>query len=159
MRSPSRALIWRATAIGVLAFVARRATAQALTPGTYRVVLCAQPCTIADSGRAIGVATIVIVGDSTAERDSIAAVPRSLRALGRAGTGGVHNACINITRAERRVAGEELFFGIYLTGATRWQYSAAAGFSLLVFSSPDASYTLRWTAPGRLREGEGWSSG
>ena len=55
--------------------------------------------------------------------------------------------------------GEELFFGIHANAATRWHYSATTGFTLRVYLSVDAGYTLRWREPGPLAEGEGWSFG
>lgn len=54
---------------------------------------------------------------------------------------------------------EELFFGIQRIVATRWQHETAQGFSLQVYFSPDAGYTLRWKTDGPLLAGEGWSYG
>jgi hypothetical protein len=136
------------------------AVAQAPAPGTYRVWLCAEACTPSDSSRAIGVATVVIVSDRAAAEESVRSVFAGLRAIGRTrDTGATDNVCFSVSRREPRVGSEELYFGLEPKGRTRWQYAATDGFSMRVYLSPDAGYSLRWAEPGPLARGEGWSFG
>ena len=143
-----------------LLLVPIRADTQTLTPGTYRVWLCASACGVADSSRAIGSAMLVILDDSTAATDvartALNALPPMLRNLA---TTPRANACFRVLSATARVGDEELFFGIQPIGATRWQHDPTEGFSLRVYASPDAGYTLRWKTGGPLMAGEGWSYG
>ena len=137
-------------------------TAQSPEPGTYRIWMCAAPCTSADSAKAVATATVVILDDSTAAADPVRAALATLPPLAHWArpnpAAAVNNACFRVTQRERKVGTEELFFGITPNAVTRWQ-STAEGYSMLVYRSPDANYTLRWTAPGALTSGEGWSSG
>lgn len=136
------------------------AVAQAPAPGTYRVWLCAEVCTPSDSSRAIGVATVVIVSDRAAAEESVRSVFAGLRAIERtSATGATDNVCFSVSRREPRVGSEELYFGIQPKGRTRWHYVATEGFSMRVYLSPDAGYSLRWAEPGALARGEGWSFG
>lgn len=137
-----------------------RATAQAPDPGTYRVWLCAAECALSDSARAIGVATVVIVGERAAAAEPAQSALRSLRAVEDLRTdGATANVCFVVERRAPDISGEELFFGIRPRGRTRWRYTAGEGFSLPVYRSPDAGYTLRWAASGPVTRGEGWSYG
>ena len=136
------------------------AVAQAPAPGTYRLWLCAEVCMPSDSARAVAAATVVIVEARDAEREPVRSAFARLPAIEYASdTAAPDDVCFHVTRREPRVGSEELFFGIRPRGRTRWQYVPADGFSLRVFRSPDASYALRWTEPGPLVRGEGWSSG
>lgn len=49
------------------------ALASGQSAGRYRIWLCAEPCTPADSLTAVGSATIVILDDSTAESEPMGA--------------------------------------------------------------------------------------
>lgn len=140
--------------------VAEAAAGQVPAPGTYRLWLCAVACTPADSDRAVGVATIVIVDDVSAASQPVQSVFSRLRPTGwKKGNSPVDNACFSVSRRESRVGTEELFFGIQPKGTTRWEYSADDGYSMRVYASPDAGYRLRWAEPGALARGEGWSYG
>lgn len=154
-----RGLYSSVAAIVLGALCTRVAAAQAPTPGTYRVWLCAEKCTIADSSSAIGVATVVVMDDSSARSKNTLALLRSLRVIRRAEVGQLDNVCFYVSQAERRVANEELFFGIRANGVTGWQFAPPDRFTITVYTSPDAGYALRWTSPGDIREGEGWSYG
>ena len=136
--------------------------AQAPEPGTYRVWICADPCTPADSAKAVATATIVILDDAAANAEPARGVLATLPVLAswrNKDTTPGPNACFRVTQRERRVGTEELFVGITPAASTRWQHSAADGFTLRLYQSPDASYALRWIGPGALTTGEGWSSG
>ena len=135
------------------------ASAQTPAPGTYRVWLCAAKCTLADSSRAIGMATVVVFGESAEQRESSLALLHSLRVIRRTERGQLDNVCFYASRSEPRVAGEEFFFGIQANGLTRWLLVAPDQFSITVYASPDAGYALRWLAAGEIRAGEGWSYG
>ena len=133
--------------------------AQTPAPGTYRIWLCTEVCTPSDSSRAVGVATVVIVSDDAAAEEPVRSVFAGLRAIRRTSeTAATDNVCFSIV-AEQRVGKEELYFGIQPRGRTRWHYSANDGFSLRVYLSPDAGYSLRWVEPGPLVRGGGWSFG
>ena len=133
---------------------------QAPAPGTYRVWLCAEVCTPSDSSRAIAVATIVIVSDLAAADEAARLLFAGIPALGLTrDTGATDNVCFSVSRQETRAGSEELFFGIQPRGRTRWQHAVTDGFSMRVYRSPDAGYWLRWTEPGPLARGEGWSRG
>jgi hypothetical protein len=137
-----------------------RGEAQTPTPGTYRVWLCAEACAPSDSSRAIAVATVVILNDRTAVDDSVRSVFATLRPMGYTSeTGANDNVCFSVIRRATRVSAEELFFGIRPRGRTHWTYSITDGFSVLVYQSPDAGYSLRWAEWGPLARGEGWSFG
>ena len=137
-----------------------RANAQAVTPGTYHVWLCATACRVADSSEALASAVLVLLEDSTAATDAARAALSALRATYRPpATGLPDNACFRVLSRMPRVGNEELFFGIQRIDATRWQHDATRGFSLRVYFSPDAGYTLRWWTDGPLLAGEGWSYG
>lgn len=83
-----------------------------------------------------------------------------LRAIRRTSeTGATDNVCFSVSRREPRVGSEELYFGIQPSGRTRWHHAADDGFSMRVYLSPDAGYSLRWAEPGALARGEGWSFG
>lgn len=145
-----------------LAIISSPATfvGQAPARGTYRVWLCAEVCTPADSSRAIAVATIVIIDDQAAAEESTRLAFAVVPAIGYTrDSGATDNACFSVTSRESPVGSEELFFGIQLRGRTRWQHAASDGFSMRVYQSPDAGYWLRWTEPGPLTRGEGWSRG
>lgn len=134
--------------------------AQQPTPGTYRVWLCERECAVADSARAVASAIVVIVDDSTAAAEATRAAFSALRAIRRTGeTAGHDNVCFRGTSRARQVGDEELFFGIHPAVATRWRYDPGVGFSVRVYVSPDAGYTLRWSTAGPLSSGEGWSRG
>lgn len=134
--------------------------AQSPMPGTYRLWLCEQRCALADSASAAVIATIVIVDDSAAASDTVQAAFRGMRVIRRVHeTAPRDNVCFRVTSGSGRIGGEELFFGIHSNAVTRWQYSAASGFTLRVYLSPDAGYTLRWSESGPLAKGEGWSFG
>jgi hypothetical protein len=136
---------------------AQTQTAPAPETGTYSVRLCAQPC--ATTVTAL-FAVVVLLDDAVAvvepARSALAALERveywspvdRQRAV---------NACFKVTRRDFSLGSDH--FGITPKGSTRWQHSAAEGFSLLVFQSIDANYKLKWTAPGLLTRGEGWASG
>lgn len=146
--------------LAVIAAVADAAAAQVPAPGTYRLWLCAAACPPADSDRAVGVATIVIVDDVAAASQPVRSALSRLRATGwRNDSSAVDNACFSVSRRASRVGTEELYFGIHPKGATRWQYSAKDGFSMRVYASADAGYRLRWAEAGALARGEGWSYG
>ena len=149
-----------ATCTVLIAGLAATVSAQTPAPGTYRIWLCVTECTPADSSRAIGSATIIIVEDSVALTDGARAALSEFRAIRRTNeSSGPANVCVRVTQRERQVGTEELFFGIEPRVATRWTFTAGEGFSLRVYLSPDAGYTLRWTDPGALTRGEGWSFG
>ena len=157
--------VWSAISLTSVSLVfisapGRDAAAQAPEPGTYRLWLCAEVCTPADSARAIGVATVVIVDDVTAANEPVRSVLSRMRPVRPTNdSSAVDNACFSVSRRERQVGSEELYFGIRPKGTTRWQYSANDGFSMRVYLSPDAGYSLRWAEPGALTHGEGWSYG
>lgn len=137
-----------------------RADTQTLTPGTYRVWLCASVCGVADSSRAVASAMLVILDDATAATDTARTALNALPSLLRnPATAPRANACFRVLSAMARVRDEELFFGLQPIGATRWQHDPTDGFSLRMYVSPDAGYTLRWTNGGPLTAGEGWSYG
>ena len=141
-------------------FAPVHANAQAVTPGTYRIWLCATACSVADSSRAIASAVLVLLEDSTAATDATRSALGALRTAYRPSTTGLRdNACIRVLSRTARVGDEELFFGIERIDASRWQHDTAQGFSLRVYFSPDAGYTLRWKTDGPLLAGEGWSYG
>ena len=133
---------------------------QTPAPGTYRVWLCAEVCTLSDSSNAIAVATVVIVSDLAAADESTRSLFAGVPALGLTrDTTATDNACFSVSRREPRVGSEELFFGIQPNARTRWQHAAGYGFSMRVYRSPDAGYSLKWTEAGALANGEGWSYG
>ena len=134
--------------------------AQAPSAGTYRVWLCAESCTPSDSLSSIALATVVIVSDVAAVDESARLLFAGIPALGlMRDTGATDNVCFSVSRRETRAGSEELFFGIQPRGRTRWQHMATGGFSMRVYQSPDSGYWLRWTEPGPLARGEGWSRG
>ena len=150
------------TGIGLMTSLAFLSPVQSAgqTPGTYRVWLCAEPCAPADSVGAVGIATIVVVDDSTAESEQVRYALGSLPLIGSAYEPAViANACFQVTHRESHVGGEELHFGIKPVGATRTRYLTDGSFSLRMYSSVDAGYSLRWNLPGPLARGEGWSYG
>lgn len=143
-----------------LLLVPMRAATQSLTPGTYRVWLCPIACGVADSSRAISSALLVLLDDATAATDTARTALNALPSILRKGaTAPRPNACFRVLSRTARVREEELFFGIQPIGATRWQHDSTGGFTLRVYASPDAGYTLRWTNGGPLMAGEGWSYG
>jgi hypothetical protein len=101
----------------------------------------------------------VILADSAAQTDRARAALVALGSLRRTGETRPDNACFLVSRRERSVMGEELYFGIQPNAATRWHHTNADGFTMRVYLSPDAGYTLRWTEAGQLNRGEGWSFG
>jgi len=132
-------------------------------PGTYRVRLCETPCAGAKPESDLGTAIVVILDDATAKKDTTQKTLTAIGSLRRwmaRNAVGIDNACFKASRSARRVgiANEELFFGITPQAATLWRHSAADGFSLLMFQSPDASYWLQWIEAGALKQGEGWSA-
>lgn len=150
-----------AIAAGESPFRAQGTTTQAPEPGTYRVVLCAEACTPENLARTIGVATVVILEGAAAAAEPAREVFATLPAIRQSRERDrvpADNVCFKVTEHERRVGAEELLFGITPRGTSRWSFAAADGFSLRVFASIDAVYALRWTTPGRLTQGEGWSS-
>ena len=146
-------------AVWFLAAMPGGLAAQSPMPGTYRLWLCAEVCDLADSSRAIAVATVVILSDSAAQTDPARSALASFRTIRRTGETRPDNVCFHVTHRDRSVGGDELYFGIQPTGATRWHHTATDGFTLRVYLSPDAGYTLKWTETGELRRGEGWSFG
>jgi len=134
------------------------ADAQSVTPGTYRVWLCETTCTKQDSARAVAQGIVVIFDDSAAATEPIATALANLRKIRTAGAG-VINACFRVTRRQRTVGGEELFFGIVASAATRVRRADGAGFVLPTYASPDAFYDLKWQDSGLLSSGTGWSAG
>ena len=96
------------------------------------------------------------------QSDSTQVLLRSLRVIRRFEEGRSDNVCFHVTQRAGRIANEELFFGIVRNAVTRWHHTPAEGFSLRVYSSPDAGYILRWTDPGVIGHGEGlviWLAG
>jgi len=136
------------------------ASAQAVEPGTYRLWLCAEACTPDDSLRAVAVAMIVILDDSTARAQPARSELTALPTIGSIyEPAAIENACFRVTHRGRRIGNEELYFGIQPFAATVWRYTAKDGFSLRVYWSVDAGYVLRWSSTGPLTFGEGWSYG
>lgn len=148
-------IVVSAASVGVISLIGvsvpSRATGQIPEPGTYRVWLCADECAPTDSARAIGAATVVIVDEQAAAAEPVQSALGSLRAVEDRGTDDeTANVCFHVDRRAPDVGGEELFFGIRPRGRTRWRHVAGEGFSLPVYRSPDAGYTLRWASPGPL---------
>jgi hypothetical protein len=89
--------------------------APAPAPGTYRVRLCAESCSATEPDAAAAVAIVVLLDDVAAAgepaRSALAALRRldywSLR-----DTLPASNACFKVTRSERQVGTDQLFFGI-----------------------------------------------
>jgi hypothetical protein len=136
------------------------AVSQMPTPGTYRVQVCAEICALSNSSSAIAIATVVIVSDRASLGDSLWLALVGLRPMQWSNDkSAVDNACFSVVRRQTGVNGEEFFFGIQPRARTRSEYSPTVGFSLRVYRSPDAGYSLRWTEPGPLTHGEGWSYG
>ncbi len=159
--APARTLLFFSQIVGAtLLLAAASLSAQSPTPGTYRLHLCAARCAAADSAQALAAATIVIADDSmansTAWKDAMTAI-RGRRLMRQSSP--TDNVCFNIEQRSSNVGAEELFFGIYRNGSTRWKRTSADTLTLRVFQSPDASYDLRWVGTGDSISGEGWSTG
>ena len=137
------------------------APAQTPLPGTYRLFLCASVCALGDSARAVASAVIVIADDSLAGTTEWRLATDGLREPRRypRPSGRDDNVCFKVVRTADTVNSEELYFGIGRNGRTRWERTANDGYSMLVYQSPDASYTLTWSGAGELIQGEGWSFG
>jgi hypothetical protein len=130
--------------------------------GTYRLILCANPCTAADTARAVATAIVVIV--DTKDKTTRAAWDAvSLPTIERPRDVAFEpNACFKVTEAARMVGAEELNFGIIRSAKTYGVRSetvnpSSTAFYMPVYKSIDAAYELRWTAAGPLVRGEGWS--
>jgi hypothetical protein len=129
-------------------------------PGTYRLVICAEPCATADTARSAATAIVVLIDTSdTTKRAAFDAV--SLPAIDRPrGVTAEPNACFKVTQAARTVGTESLLFGIIKNAKTYAVATTTPGgsaFSMRFFKSIDAAYELRWTGSGQLTRGEGWS--
>lgn len=131
---------------------------EAPEPGTYRLILCADPCRPSEIGRAVATATVVIIERADlVNRAALDALPiKALESRSRQAAP-VPNACFKVTQHARTVGTEPLQFGIIPGALTTWEGNAAAGFSMRVYQSIDASYSLRWSRPGAFTQGEGWS--
>jgi len=159
MANPSKTIRLVIFSLAIV-LVSTQGEAQTPAPGTYRVWLCAEACVPSDSSRAIATAIVVILNDRTAVDDSVRSLFATLRPMGYTSYSGANdNVCFSVIRRDTRVSGEELFFGIRPKGRTHWTYSSTDGFSMLVYQSPDAGYSLRWAESGPLARGEGWSFG
>jgi len=143
------------------ALLAQSASSAAVPPGTYRLVLCAEPCTTAETARAAATAIVVIIDTSDkTKRAAWEAVslpilerPRNVTAE--------PNACFKVTQAARTVGTESLLFGIIKnakTSAVATTTPGGSAFSMRFFKSIDGTYELRWTGNGQLTRGEGWSA-
>jgi hypothetical protein len=146
-------------ALFVTAPIAQDARAQTVEAGTYRLIICAEPCTASDTARSVATAVVVILdaGDQ-AMRAVWNALP--LRPIDPQQPAFGQSACFKVTKAARKVGAEELNFGITtsaLTYAVASAGSTNAAFSMIVYRSIDAAYELRWSGGGPLVRGEGWS--
>jgi hypothetical protein len=126
--------------------------AQAVSPGTYRIKLCDRPCA-ARTAREIGTGVLVLFADSAgyadAERSSAVTLPRPVFRLSATAA---PNGCFAASVPERKVGGRELYFGIIPRSATRWT-AARDSTSVLIYTSPDARYSLQWAARDVTKEG------
>jgi hypothetical protein len=138
--------------------VGSRLGAQSVTSGTYRVWLCATNCTAQDSAHSVAEGFVVIFDDSVATTAGVAAALAKLPSIRTAGSGTL-NACFRVTKRQRTIGNEELYFGIISGAATRVRPADGGGFVLATYASPDAFYDLRWAESGLMSSGTGWSAG
>jgi hypothetical protein len=136
------------------------ASGQRITAGTYRLWVCANACTLADSMGAVAEALVVVVDDTVASaeatRTSFSQLPARIRWHAPIPT---DNACFRVIRRSNRVGSEELFFGIVPIATSRVLLRPDGWISLPVYASPDAFFSLQWKGDGPLIQGEGWASG
>jgi hypothetical protein len=142
----------------IIVFLGPRLGAQSVTPGTYRVWLCSTNCTAQDSANSVAEGFVVIYDDSAATTAAVASALAKLPWIRTAGSG-IPNACIRVTKRQRTIGNEELYFGIIPAAATRVRPADGGGFVLATYASPDAFYDLRWAESGVMTSGTGWSAG
>jgi hypothetical protein len=123
-------------------------------PGTYRLTICARPCTDADSGVVRG--HVVLFAD-TIRRDTLPPDIRSrlaerarwieLRLNG-------FNACFSLPSGPTRIDGREVYAGIIRRSLTRWETTRDT-IKVLLYLSPDAHYSLAGTIESGYFSGRG----
>lgn len=141
-----------AAALASVAVASERGAAQ--VPGTYRLSICTNPCSAADSGVVRGF--LVLFPDSVvfgnlppAARDSLVR-PSWLLLRGSP----VATACFALPTGPTHVDGRQLYAGIIRRGLTVWE-QVGAGIRVRVYQSPDAAYTLDGTMTGLEYTGRG----
>ena len=145
-------LITMPAALASVAFASERGAAQ--VPGTYRLSICTNRCSAADSGVVRGF--LVLFPDSVAlsnvppaARDSLVR-PSWLLLRGLP----VATACFALPAGPTHVDGRELYAGIIRRGLTVWE-QVGTGIRVRVYQSPDAAYTLDGSMTGLEYTGRG----
>ena len=142
----------------VVGLAARPVTGQQVE-GRYRLVICAgDPCTIADSAKAVSTGYLTLFADSLIldrlpedvrtyyQRRGIFLLAMSPRSM---------NACFELRRQMKAVNDIEMYAGIIPNGGTTWRV-VDGQLNVTVYASPDAFFRLK----GELRDGHskgvGW---
>ena len=129
-----------------------RAT-DAQSPGTYRLAICAGPCASSDSGVVRG--SLVLFRDpirvDTLTAATRAALARDQLLVRRAVP---VNACFALRRSASHIDGRELYAGIIERSFTHW-VSDGPLTRVMLYLSPDASYTITGTFDGSVYSGSG----
>jgi hypothetical protein len=140
----------RAGFLSTLVVVTTSTSAAAQVPGTYRLTICARPCTEADTGVVRG-HMVLLTSEVRLDTlsDSIRAALTNRRDWP-SRPGDRLNACFSLSSNPASVNGRPFYAGIVPRGLTHWD-GRGARVSILLYESPDAFYMLVGTvASGRM---------
>jgi len=114
-------------------------------PGTYEFVLCNRACR--DSTTRVGAGVFVVVDGDI--RKALSGVP--LDSIENVAWGSVPNACFRVS-ADSVIGGREYYPSIIPVGLTAATEADDDAFSLRLYASPDASFSviLRFVGRGRV---------